>query len=423
MREIDATDTFEEITGASLPEGYSLIRYLGEGRISRVFLVRNVPLRRLVVLKVLRKKLAGDPLNQKRFMREAQAAARIAHPSVVSIYTVGQLDNGLPFIEMQHIDGRSLGDKLEAQGRLETTEVRSILAQLAGALRAAHGQHIVHRGLDPSSVLLDRDGDRVFLTDFGIAGILETGTESVTKLTREDERLGNPAYMSPEQLRGEPLTVESDIYGFGLLGYEMFTLCGPFGDADISDIAGAHIRRSPINLHEAYADIPEDLGSVLKRCLSKKPQNRPTAQDLVDFFDHGADTERRTSDDSQMPLPGAVAGFLGELQDRKVYRAAVAYGALIFALLQVADLVFPPLNISDWVYRLLVIASLSAFPFVLALAWIFDWREGRLTRTEDEDGSFESRASPRQQFVLQLFGLMLSVVASAAIAWWLLRGG
>lgn len=422
MQTTDAMDIFEEVTGASLPDGYSFIRQLGQGPFSRVFLVRNSKLKRLVALKVLRKKLADDSVSRRRFVREAQAAARITHPAVISIYAVGKLENDLPYIEMQQVDGRNLRDELKGQGRFDVPAARVVLSQLAGALLAAHEQSVIHRALEPANVLLDRNSDRAFLTDFGIAGILDTGTESVTKLTRADERVGSPTYMSPEQLRGETLTVESDIYSFGLLGYEMLTLHGPFGDADIGDIAGAHIRRPPIDLHEVDTNITECLSEILKRCLAKNPQNRPTARNLVEFFLPTPDEQRAAPTSTDTPLPGAVAGFFGELQDRKVYRAAVTYAAAIFVILQVADLMFSPLNVSDWVYRLLVILSLSAFPFVLALAWIFDWREGRLTRTEDVDGSFTSRASPRQQLILQAIGLALSIAASAAIAWWLLDG-
>jgi serine/threonine protein kinase len=414
--------TFQEITGALLPDTYSLIRSLGQGPISHVFLARNTHLKRLVALKVLRSSLADDPVSQKRFVREAQAAARINHPAVVSIYAVGRLENDLPYIEMQHIDGRNLGDTLEGHGQFDVPEARRILAQLASALNAAHEQHVIHRALEPSNVLLGRDGDSVYLTDFGVAGILETGTETVTKLTRAGELLGSPAYMSPEQLRGEPLTVESDIYSFGLLGYEILTFQGPFGDSDVSDIVGAHIRRPPIELHVVHTDIPKDLSDILKRCLAKKPQNRPTAKDLVDFFSAASGKTPDVAGNSDTPLQGAIAGFIGELQDRKVYRAAAAYAALVFVILQVADLVFPPLDVSDWIYRLLVILSVSAFPFVVALAWLFDWREGRLTRTEDVDRSFTGRASPRQQIVLQVFGMGVSVIVSIAIAWWLLGG-
>lgn len=423
MQSFSAMDTFKENTGAPLPDGYSFLRVLGEGPIAQVFLVRNTSLKRLAALKVLRKELAADSVSRRRFLREAQAAARITHPAVTSIYATGALDNDLPFIEMQYIDGRNLADELKARGRIGASETRIILTQLANALSAAHEMHIIHRAIEPANVMLDRNSERAFLTDFGIAGILESGTEAVTKLTRVDERLGNPRHMSPEQLRADVVTEQSDIYAFGLLGYEMLTLRSPFGDAASGNVVAAHIRRPPIKLHEVDANIPADLSDLLKRCLSKKPENRPSTRDLVRFFSSAPQSRQAAYEGGDPSLQGAIAGFLGELQDRKVYRAAVAYAAVVFVILQVADLVFSPLNIPDWVYRLVVIVSLAAFPFVLALAWIFDWHQGRLTRTEDDDRSFEDSASPRQQYALQAVGLVFSIAVSGAIAWWLLNGG
>lgn len=420
---LGAMATFKDITGASLPAGYAFIRELGEGPIAQVFLVRNTSLKRLSALKILRRELAEDEVSKKRFLREGQAAARVTHPAVASIYGVGTLDNGLPFIEMQYVDGRNLAEELKAHGQFAAADARGILHQLANALFAAHEKRVIHRALEPTNVMLDASGKSVFLMDFGIAGILETGTEAVTKLTLVDERLGNPSYMSPEQLRGEPLTAQSDVYGFGLLGYEMLTLNSPYGDSRSANSAAAHLRRAPVNLHEMDSVIPADLSDLLRKCLSKKPGNRPSSRDLVQFFASGSANPGTQNDDDARPLPGAIAGFFGELQDRKVYRAAAAYAAVVFGLLQVADLMFEPLNIPDWVYRMVVILSLAAFPVVVVMAWIFDWRKGRLTRTEDVDRSFVDSASPRQQITLQALGLVFSAMVSGAIAWWLLSNG
>lgn len=416
-----ANDPFENVTGASLPDEYSLVRKIGEGSMSHVFLVRNTLLKRLAALKVLRKEFAEDSISCKRFVREAQAAARITNECVASVYRVGSLDNGLPFIELQYVEGRNLAEVLKARGRFDVAATVGILSQLASALAAAHETRVIHRDVEPTNVLVESDGKNVVLTDFGIAGILESGSEVVTKLTRVDDSLGHPAYMSPEQLRGESMTPQSDIYGLGLIGYEMLTLQGPFAGSETGNVASAHIRKPPMDLHQAYPEVPAGLSDVLKRCLSKRPENRPTATDLVDFFSGASRTRHPDEDDRSLPLPGALAGFLAELQTRKVYRAAVAYAAVVFVLLQVADLMFEPLDIPYWVYRAVVVVSLAAFPVVMALAWVFDWQGGRLMRTDEQDDAFSSKASHRQRLVLQLLGLTLSIVVSVAITWWLLR--
>jgi serine/threonine protein kinase len=411
--------SFKELTGATLPPGYSLIRLLGEGSVACVFLVRNTALKRLVAIKVLRKELAEDPVGRKRFIREAQAAARIEHPSVASIHSVGTLEEGVPFIEMQYVDGSNLADHLQANGPLDAETVCRILAQLASALAAAHDHRVIHRDVEPANVLIERETGCAFLTDFGIAGILETGSETVTKLTRESDRLGSPAYMSPEQLRGETLTPQSDVYGLGLLGYEMLTLYGPFGSSEIADMAGAHIRRPPIDLHESIPEVPQQLSDVLKRCASKKPGHRPSATSLaatlVSITDGDADAAA-----NDVKEQDALGTFLHELNTRKVYRAAAAYAAAVFILLQVADLILPPLEAPPWVYRATVIVSLAAFPAVLALAWVFDLDSEGLTRTRMARSKYMQRISSRQLLVLQAVGMILSVGISGAVAWLLL---
>lgn len=410
---------FFESTGCHLPPEYALIRLLGTGAMAHVFLARQTALKRLVAIKVLRSELAADPVGRKRFIREAQAAARIEHPSVTSIFRIGSLENEVPFLEMQYIDGVNLADHLQAFGPLDAQATRSILEQLAAALAAAHECHVIHRNLEPANVLIESETGRVFLSDFGIAGILESGSEIVTKLTREGDRLGSPKYMSPEQIRGETLLPQSDVYGLGLLGYEMLTLHGPFGASEIADVASAHIRRPPIDLHEANPEIPAHLSDQLKRCVSKKPEHRPTAASLASSL-VGPIGSAATDAQEDTEIRDALETFLGELKKRKVYRSALAYATVVFVLLQVADLILPALGSPPWVYRTTVIVSLAAFPAALALAWVFDLRDGRLIRTDEVSSRYMQRISPRQLAALQALGLILSIAASAAVAWALL---
>lgn len=412
----DRTDPFREVTGAALPSNLEYIRQLGRGSMAQVFLARNRTLRRLVAIKVLYKELADDPLGRKRFIREAQAAARIDHPGVTSVYAVGTLENDIPYIEMQYVEGSNLAEVLRGHGRFDVAAARDLLARLAGALAAAHDGRIIHRDVKPANVLIENATGDAFLTDFGVAGILETGSEMVTKLTRESDRLGDERYMSPEQLRGEPVTEQADIYSLGIIGYEILTLYGPFGTQEITDMSGAHIRRAPVNLHELHPEIPKDLSDILQRCLSKNPAHRPRAGDLAVQIPGGSGDEL----DEAAPPSDALGSFLAELNKRKVYRAAVTYAAVIFVILQVADLVVAPLNIPDWVYRIVVVISLAGFPVILALAWVFDLRKGQLLRTEDDTGAFWKGTSAVQRLLLQVLGLGLSIAIAAGIAWWLL---
>ncbi len=418
----ERSDQFPGLEGTNLPSNLEVIRVLGTGSMAHVFLARDKALKRLVAVKVLQKELAVDPVNRKRFIREAQAAARISHPCVTAVYTVGVLSNDIPYIEMEYIESTNLADLLRSQGRLDASVTRKLLQQLSSALAAAHDNRIIHRDVKPANVLIESDTRRVFLTDFGVAGILESGSEAVTRLTRDGERFGDPAYMSPEQLRGDVLTVQTDIYGLGILGYEMLTLRGPFDNSEVTDLAKAHLRRPPLDLHEQHPQIPIDLSDVLKRCLSKKPEHRPRAKDLAELFEDADSVGATTgaAPDAALLPQNAFASFLHELEKRRVYRAAVAYAAITFVFLQVADLILPGLGAPDWLFKFCVVASLSGFPVAVVLAWIFDIRQGRLMRTDETTGSFARRASRLQRMIFQVLGLGLSVAIAVAIAWWLL---
>jgi serine/threonine protein kinase len=407
------------MSDVALPSGYTYVRDLGQGSMARVHLARNTLLKRLVAIKVLLPTLARDEIAVKRFMREAQAAARISHPHVTSVYAVGTLENALPYIEMQYVEGTTLADLLQSQGPLEPDVVRDYLIQVAGALAAAHDCRVIHRDVKPANVLIDRDRQNAYLTDFGVAGILESGSEMVTRLTRESERLGNPRYMSPEQLRGEQLTELADIYSFGILGYEMLTGHGTFGNSREIDIENAHIRGVPIDLCENYPAITADLGDLLKRCIAKKAPHRPSAKALVAMLQPGSNESSADAPDREPPS-GALTGFLAELQKRKVYRAAATYAFVTIGVLTAADLILPAIEIGERLYRWIVIGFLSGFPVAMWLSWVYDLKGGRLTRSEELDRIFARRASQGQRLLLQSFGLGVSALISIAIAWWLL---
>lgn len=175
-------------------------------------------------------------------------------------------------------------------------------------------------------------------------------------------------------------------------------------------------------MHVIHPHIPIDLSDVLKRCLSKRPEHRPRAKDLAGLFESADPASTNT--DKALGVDGApqsaLVSFLLEAEKRRVYRAAVAYAAITFLALQVADLVLPPFGAPEWVFRLLVVASLAGFPVAVVLAWVFDLRQGRLLRTDDKSGSFSRMTSRTQRLVFQALGLTLSIVLAAAAAWWLL---
>ncbi|MFQ5889162.1 MAG: protein kinase [Gemmatimonadota bacterium] len=261
--------------------GLHLLRRLGRSSTSLVYLARDPALKRLVAIKVLSPLIAQNPKARFRFEREAQAAAGIVHRNVVTIHQVGTLSDGIPYLVMQYVKGRSLADRLRAEGRLEQREVKSILADVADALAAAHRRRIVHRDVKPSNVLYEEETGQVYLTDFGIAAILASGEDEPRRVTTAGHVIADMRYVSPEQLQGEELTERADIYSLGVLGFELLTSESPYGVSAARDLAAAHLRSQPRRLSEIREDADAELEDLLTRCLAKNPAYRPSAVDVV----------------------------------------------------------------------------------------------------------------------------------------------
>ena len=295
----------EQVTEELAPR-LEIVRLLGRGSAAIVLLAREPALRRLVAVKVLSPELANDRKAHLRFQHEAQWAARVSHPNVVTVYWVDVLSSGLPYIVMQHVRGRSLEERLKAEGPLEVAEVRRILADLASGLAAAHRKGIIHRDVRPANVLYDEDTQRVLLTDFGIAAILASGDEEVPHLTTAGHLLGDPRYGSPEHLSGDEITELADVYSLGLVGFELLTAEGPYSATDPAELIAAHLRGEPRRVRDLRPETDEDLDALLLRCLAKTPTHRPSAVDVARQLrtrerERAGERERETESPSLRP--------------------------------------------------------------------------------------------------------------------------
>ena len=208
---------------------YRILRKLGQGGGGVVYLAEDTSLQRSVVLKFLSEELATDEIARKRFLREARLASVLDHPGICTVHEVNEA-YGMPFIVMQYAEGETLKQLLaEESFDLETT--LSIAIQIADALRTAHEHGIIHRDIKPGNIIVTNKG-QVKILDFGLAKTLtdsgRVDADDVTKLTRQGAQLGTPAYMSPEQARGEQADNRSDIFSFGVVFYEMATGRKPF---------------------------------------------------------------------------------------------------------------------------------------------------------------------------------------------------
>ncbi|MCW2666566.1 MAG: serine/threonine protein kinase [Frankiales bacterium] len=249
---------------------YELGELLGVGGMAQVYRADDARLGRSVAIKVLRPDLARDPAFQARFRREAQSAASLNAPCIVSVYDTGEDDAGVPFIVMELVDGRTLREVLQTEGRLLPQRALEVVADICAALQVAHEAGIVHRDVKPGNVMLNGTGD-VKVMDFGIArAVADT---SVT-MTQTSAVIGTAAYLSPEQARGEHVDARSDLYSTGCLLYELLAGAPPFtGDSPVS-VAYQHVREDPLPPSTYDTTLPPDVDAVVLKAMAKNPANR-----------------------------------------------------------------------------------------------------------------------------------------------------
>src|ERR687894_1828652 len=256
---------------------YELHRRLGRGGMAEVYLARDQLLDRPVAVKVLFPALATEAGFVERFRREAQSAANLNHPNIVSVFDWGEA-NGTYFIVMEYVEGHTLADTIRDEGRLHPDRAAEITADIAAALGFAHRNRVVHRDVKPGNVLLTRDGG-VKVADFGIARALSDSSDQ--NLTKTGSVMGTATYFSPEQARGAPVDPRSDLYSLGVVLYEMTTGHPPFSGDSAVAIAYKHVQENPVPPRRIDPALPETLEAITLKCLAKNPDNRyPTAQDL-----------------------------------------------------------------------------------------------------------------------------------------------
>jgi serine/threonine protein kinase len=280
---------FMRLLERALAPSFTLVKRLGAGGMGAVYLARDPVLKRLVAVKVMAPTLAADAAARARFEREAQAVASISHPNVVAVYSVGELENGVPFLVMEYVEGRSISEQLKEAGPLDVATAKRVLGEVASALDTAHRKGIIHRDIKPANILWDDETGRALVTDFGIAAVLERGDErDATRITHTGMAVGTPAYMSPEQLLAEPVTEKTDIYSLGLLGYELLSGEGPYQVSSPREVMAAHLRDTPRRISSVRPDVDPELERLLENCLAKDPRQRPSAREVESRLAHGA---------------------------------------------------------------------------------------------------------------------------------------
>ena len=324
------SDPLLERVRVALGQDFEIVRPLGEGGMASVFLAREKALNRLVAIKVLDPELGASPHFRNRFQREAETAAALQHPNIVSILRVGAAGD-LAYIVMAYVDGGSIADRMSRQGQLPFNEAVRVTREVASALGAAHRRGFLHRDVKPQNILLDSETGRALVVDFGIAGTVagssSDGRKDDDRITGVGMVVGTPRYMSPEQASGSrDLGPASDLYALGIVFYEMLAGSYPYHLSNPTGTAAAHLVQAPIPIRGKRPELPLAVELLIDRLLAKDPEKRiQSADEVVQALDDllsptsttvlsapavPAGTRRRGLIASAVLVVLALAGFL-----------------------------------------------------------------------------------------------------------------
>jgi WD40 repeat protein/predicted Ser/Thr protein kinase len=259
---------------------FRIVERLGAGGMGVVYRAEDTSIGRIVALKTLTAERMADPMRKRRLIREARSLGTLSHPSIATIYEVGEAD-GIDYIAMELIEGETLKSRL-SRGALPAAEAVPLFIAVADALAHAHGEGVVHRDLKPSNVMVARDR-KPKLLDFGIAKLLDAGgskTDSAPT-THEGQILGTPSFMSPEQALGDRVDHRSDIFSFGALMYAAVSGRPPFEGETPHETVVAVYRTTPLHLAEVAPELPSALRNLIHRCLRKDPEKRYQRSDAI----------------------------------------------------------------------------------------------------------------------------------------------
>ncbi len=383
-----ATQQVSGIVGARLPvkelavervldKRYKIVEPIGSGGSSQVYLARDTALNREVAIKVLDQAAAADAGLRKMFVKEARALAALSHPSIVAIYDVGEVD-GLPFIVMEHLPGGSLKQRLERNGPLSPVEAVTHTVEIANGLAFAHSKGIVHADLKPSNILFDSN-DHAKVADFGIARTPQEEADT-------PQLFATAMYVAPERVEGKQATPTSDVYGLGLLLYEMLVGKPPFVSANAAVLLRDHVVRMPVPPSHLRQSLVKELDTVVLRSLAKEPRLRyqkasDMAQALVSI--ENLDKELATTRFSTAVMTEPIRDFLPQVDQSPVVALLSNWGQpirqLFFATLMalpvlalgaLAGIGFIPLALMTGAIALAAVGGQLAA--ALAIAWVLE---------------------------------------------------
>ena len=261
--------------GAVLEGKYRVDAVIGQGGMGAVFRAWDLRLERPVAIKVVRADLLSDPDSRARFRRESQIVARLQHPSIVTVFDYGTLPDGAAYLVMEFVAGEDLRHVIKREGRLARTRVVELLNGICAGVESAHKSGVFHRDLKPENVLLPESGTGPKVLDFGVAKLTNiSNTTDGGTLTAGGTIVGTPAYMSPEQLRGEAIDARTDVFSLGVMTYEMLLARLPYGGGSFIDIG---MKQAAGEMKVEYGDLPATLTQVIRGAIAYEKDKRPSS--------------------------------------------------------------------------------------------------------------------------------------------------
>ena len=300
----------DTLIGRELDGRYTIVEKLGQGGMGSVYRGTQHSVGRDVAIKVVTPSLVSDAIVVKRFLREAKLASRLSHPNAVAVLDFGQTDDGLFFLVMELVEGRTLDAVIARDGPLAAQRLVRIATQICEALDGAHRINIVHRDLKPANVMLLQTGrDLVKVLDFGLAKSL-THDAGATTMTNAGAVLGTPAFLAPELVTGGTVDGRADLYSLGCTLYYCASGALPFVSSSIHELIAMHASE-PV---KPLTNVPRGLANVIARLLEKEPERRyQTADEVRDALESALDGDEQSAEPTLVAGAATVLGWMGDV--------------------------------------------------------------------------------------------------------------